>query len=62
MTIRRYAESVGFKVVGKLKRLPDVEYGFGSKYPVWEDEAGNCYMGSYKNYDYCIVTADGGVL
>lgn len=65
MTVREYAKSVGFEVVGKLKRLPDVHFGMDDrrKYPVWIDEAGNEYCGSYaKGGCYCIITADGGVI
>lgn len=65
MTIREYAKNIGFEVVGKLKRLPDVHYGMGNSnnYPLWIDEAGNEYCGSYsKNDSYCIITADGGVI
>lgn len=32
MTVREYAKSVGFEVVGKLKRLPDVHYGIDDKH------------------------------
>ena len=65
MTAREYAKSVGFEVVGKLKRLPDVHYGMDNKrkYPLWIDEAGNEYCGSYaKDGCYCIITSDGGVI
>jgi urate oxidase len=65
MSIREYAKSVGFEVVGKLKRLPDVYYGMDNKhhYPLWIDEAGNEYCGSNGGCDcYCIITADGGVI
>lgn len=65
MTVREYAKSVGFEVVGKLKRLPDVHYGMDDKhrYPLWIDEAGNEYCGSHGKCDcYCIITADGGVI
>ena len=43
MNVREYAKSVGFTVVGKLRRMPDVHYGMDDnrKYPVWIDEAGN---------------------
>lgn len=61
--IREYALSKGFEIVGKLKRLPDARYGVGNrKYPVWIDEAGNEYCGSYSNGCYCIITADGRVI
>ena len=59
--IREYAKSIGFDVVGKLKREPDVRYGMKreSHYPLWTDEAGNAYCGSYsKTEKYCIITAD----
>lgn len=65
MTIREYAKNIGFEVVGKLKRLPDVHYGMGNSnnYPLWIDEAWNEYCGSYSKDDsYCIITADGGVI
>ena len=56
MTVREY---------GKLKRLPDVYYGMDDShhYPLWIDEAGNEYRGSYsRDGCYCIITADGGVI
>lgn len=64
MTVREYAKSVGFEVVGKLKRMPDVYYGIGNNhYPLWIDEAGNKYCGSYsKDGDCCIITVDGSVI
>nr|DAQ79722.1 MAG TPA: hypothetical protein [Caudoviricetes sp.] len=65
MTVREYAKLKRFEVVGKLKRLPDVYYGVENKshYPLWIDEAGNEYCGSYNKDDcYCIITADGGVI
>ena len=65
MTIREYAKNIGFEVVGKLKRLPDVHYGMGNskKKKKRIDEAGNEYCGSYSKDDgYCIITADGGVI
>ena len=63
MTVREYAESIGFEVVGKLRRLPDGSYGReGKKHsPLWVDEAGNEYWGDM-NGGYCIITADGGVI
>lgn len=30
-TLREYAKSKGFEVVGKLRRLPDVHYGMGDR-------------------------------
>lgn len=65
MTVREYAKLKGFKVVGKLKRLSDVYYGVDNKshYPLWIDEVGNEYCGSYsKDVGFCIITSDGGVL
>lgn len=65
MTVREYAKSVGFEIAGKLKRLPDVYYGMDNShhYPLWIDEAGNEYCGSYsRDGGYCIITADGGVI
>lgn len=62
--IREYARSVGFEVVGRLRRLPDVYFGMDCRhhYPVWADEAGNKYCGSYsKSGCYCIITADGRI-
>lgn len=65
MTIREFAKAKGFEVVGRLRRLPDVYYGMDNRqhYPLWFDEAGNEYCGSYHPNDgYCIITADGGVI
>lgn len=68
MTVREYAKAVGFEVVGRLRRLPDVYYGMDNRhhYPLWIDEAGNEYCGNYHphhpNDGYCIITADGGVI
>lgn len=57
MTIRDYAKSVGFEVVGELKRIKDNYYGIGNNhYPVWIDDAGNKYC------KYCITTKDGKVI
>ena len=64
MTVREYAKSIGFDVVGKLKRLPDIYYGMDNKhhYPMWIDDAGTEYCGDYRKKDcYCIITVDGGV-
>lgn len=65
MTVREYAKSVGFTVVGNLRRMPDVHYGMDDnrKYPVWIDEDGNEYCGSYsKDGCFCIITSDGNVI
>ena len=65
MSIREYAKLKGVEVGGKLSRLPDVYYGMDNNhhYPVWIDEAGNEFCGSYsKDGCYCIITADGGVI
>lgn len=62
MTVREYAKSIDFEIVGKLKRLPDVRYACdGELCPIWIDEAGNEYLGSYIEDGYSICTADGGV-
>lgn len=64
MTAREYAKSRGFEVIGKLKRMPDKSYGMDDKrhYPWWVDEAGNEYLMDNKAGQFCIITADGGVL
>lgn len=62
---RAYADSVGFPVSGKLRRMPNKHYGMDDKhsYPWYIDEAGNEYLleddGSACT---CIVTADGGII
>lgn len=57
MTIRDYAKSVGFEVVGTLRRIKDNYYGIGKNhYPVWIDDAGNKYC------KYCITTKEGKVI
>lgn len=64
MTAREYAKAVGHKVVGKLKRMPNKHYGMDNKhsYPWWIDEAGNEYLIDKKAEQFCIITADGGVI
>lgn len=64
MTVREYAKSVGFEIVGKLKRMPDVYYGMDNNhhYPLWVDEDGNEYCGDYKHELFCIITSDGAVI
>lgn len=63
-SIRGYAKAVGFEIVGKLRRIPDVHYGICDyHYPVWIDEAGNKFCGSYNTGGcYCIITADGRII
>lgn len=64
MNIRKEAERMGYTVIGKLKRMPDVYYGMGqAHYPLWVDEAGNeyCLSNDGKELD-CIITANGGVI
>lgn len=68
MTIREYAKSVGFQIVGKLTRRPEWEYtldGFtgetkhsGCKH--YSDDCGNEYVTG--GGSVCIVTADGDVI
>lgn len=56
MTVREFAKSKGFDIVGKLIYKGVDDYG----YKMWEDEACNAYY--KKNKEYCIVTNDGGVI
>ncbi len=64
MTAREYAKLNGFEVVGKLKRMPNKHYGMDDRhsYPWWIDEAGNEYLIDNKAEQFCIITADGGVI
>lgn len=60
-TIREYAKSVSFQVIGKLKRVAGNTTSDGTKTPpYWLDEAGNEYMRSRNGF--CIITVDGAVL
>jgi len=62
MTIREYAKSVGFEIVGKLTRKVE-PYGIDRKQRVYIDEAGNKYYPD--NGDacgFCIVTVDGKII
>lgn len=54
MTVREYAESRDFEVVGKLTYLG---VDRGSK--VWVDEAGNEYSKSKRGF--CIIDTEGAV-
>ena len=56
MTVREFAKSKGFDVVGKLSYKGVDDEG----YKVWEDEAGNAYY--KKGNGYCIITNDDGVI
>lgn len=64
MTVREYAKSVGFEVVGKLKRLPDDHLKENptmraADYRVWVDEAGNWYGYRYDSHKgFCVCPAD----
>lgn len=62
MTIREYAQSVGFEIVGKLSRFPKGEtYGIDNrKQCAYIDEAGNEYYSDKGGV--CIVTADGKII
>lgn len=61
-TIREFAASVNFQVIGKLRRVAGTKNLDGVKAsPYWLDEAGNEYMGNARN-GFCIITADGAVL
>ena len=65
ISARDYAKSVGFAVVGKLRRMPDKYYGMDNKhhYPCYMDEANNEYhMGDNGVCCGCIVTADGKII
>lgn len=64
ISVRDYAKSVGFTVVGKLKRMPDKYYGMDNEhhYPWYIDEAGNEYLMDDRSRQYCIITAEGHVI
>ncbi len=67
MTIRDFAKSVGHKVVGKLKRCPELEQlnetdNKKRRYRFYMDEGGNEYWVDTKTHSVSIVTADGGVI
>lgn len=64
MSIREYAESVGFKIIGKLRRMPDKFYGLQYSRCKWYmDDAGNeYYPGDIGTSLCCIVTADGRII
>jgi len=64
MTVREFAKSRGFEVVGRLRRLPDVRFGLDNgRYPLYIDDAGNEYHMSKDGVTGgSIVTHDGGVL
>lgn len=59
MKIRDYAKEVGFEIVGKLTRHPELEYDCDDCRH-YVDEADNEYIVG-KN-GVCIVTADGDVI
>ena len=61
MNIREYAKSKEFKVVGKLKRLKNINDEYGKSYTIWTDEAGNEYLEN-DTKNMCIITADGGII
>lgn len=62
MSIREYAKTVGFEIVGKLTRFPKGEtYGVDNrKQRAYIDEAGNEYYMSKSCA--CIVTTDGRII
>lgn len=69
MTIREFAKSRDFEIVGKLKRDLHGEYEIGADgvkrhtgFKCYLDEAGNEYYIGGKAGTCCIVTADGAVL
>ena len=62
MTIREYAKSVGFEIVGRLSRFPKGEtYGIDNrKQRAYIDEAGNEYY--IDKGGACIVATDGKII
>ena len=61
-TIREFAASISFQIVGRLTRVSGNTTLDGTKTPpYWLDEAGNEYMGNARG-GFCIITADGAVL
>ena len=65
MTVREFAAEVGFQIVGKLKRMPNMRDSLNDEtgYPWYMDEAGNEYLMSVDGKRcVCIITADGGVI
>lgn len=60
-TIREFAASVNFHVIGRLRRVAGNTTSDGTKTPpYWLDEAGNEYMGNARD-GFCIVATDGAV-
>ena len=57
VNIRKYAKSIGFDVVGNLKRLGDSE-----GYRLYVDDGGNEYLVNMRSKSIVICTADGGVI
>ena len=62
MTIRQYAKSVGFKIVGKLRRISSACKPLWKREIFWIDDAGNEYYRSPDGESCCIVTVEGGVI
>lgn len=62
MTIRQYAKSVGFRIVGKLRPIYPPHKPKQKREIFWTDEAGNEYYRAPGGESCCIVTADGGVI
>lgn len=61
-SIREFAASINFRVVGKLTRVAGSKNSDGVKMPpYWLDEDGNEYMGNARE-GFSIITADGGVI
>lgn len=58
MTIRQYAERVGFRIIGRLRRT-STEYKPKCQREIfWIDDAGNEYYRSPDGESCCIVPAD----
>lgn len=70
MTIRQYAKSINFPIVGKLSRRINSRIGWDNVHdhatveniPYWIDEAGNEFMRGESRENWIIITADGGVI
>ena len=70
MTIRQYAKSINFPIVGKLSRRVKSRISWNivhdhatvENIPYWIDEAGNEFMRGDSGENWTIVTAEGGVI
>ena len=70
MTIRQYAKSINFPIIGKLSRRVNSRIGWDivhnhatvENIPYWIDEAGNEFMRAESGENWVIITADGGII